>query len=62
MKLGGRTVWNQAWGRQRIGKHAAFEGPQEVWNGFGESCTWREEGRPDHNIVDVTFGSLKALK
>lgn len=21
-----------------------------------------EEGRPDHDIVDVTFGSLKALK
>lgn len=55
MKLGGRTVWNQAWGRQGIAKHAAFESPQEVWNGFGESCTWRRggEARPRHRGCNI---------
>ena len=30
-------------------------------HGHTELYMWREEGRPDHDVIDVKFGSLKTL-
>ena len=52
---------NGAYLKSGVGEEGITEHALHLIHGHTELYMWREEGRPDHDVVDVKFGSLKTL-